>query len=206
MAESQKQSDIELPEDEKKASKKITKEGWKRTRQLLSYVGPYRLQFIISLVLLTVSSSVFLVFPWAATELIAIAEGTSTLGLNFNSIGLMLIGLFIFQAVVSFSRTLLITHVSEHAVADIRKDLYTKIITQPIYFFEQRRVGELSSRAAADATMLQDAISLTLAELIRQLIILVGGIAIIFLIAPGLTLIMLATFPVVIVVVMIFGR
>lgn len=206
MAETTKYSEPELKEDEKKASKKITKEGWKRTRQLFSYVRPYRVPFIGSLLLLTVSSSVFLFFPWAATELIAIANGRSHFGFTFNGIGALIFGLLVFQAVVSFSRTMLITYVSEKAVSDIRKDLYAKIITQPFFFFEERRVGELSSRAAADATLLQDALSLTLAELIRQIIILIGGLAFIFYIAPGLTLIMLATFPVVIIVVMIFGR
>jgi ABC-type multidrug transport system fused ATPase/permease subunit len=91
-------------------------------------------------------------------------------------------------------------------MSDIRKELYGKIISQPIYFFEQRRVGELSSRATADVQQLQDAISLTLAEFIRQIIILIGGSIMLFFTSVKLTLIMLGTFPVVIIIAMIFGR
>ncbi len=204
MAEAISKSANQEEENKSKGKKKLSKEGLKRSRQLLSYLYPYRSPFIISLILLTISSSVFLVFPWAAGELIAIAEGRSWF--SFGNIGLLIFSLLIVQAIVSYVRTLLITYVSEKAMADIRKDLYKKIITQPIFFFEQRRVGELSSRASADVTMLQDAVSITLAELIRQLIILVGGMAYILYIAPGLTLIMLGTFPVVIVIAMVFGR
>jgi ABC-type multidrug transport system fused ATPase/permease subunit len=193
-------------ENSEKSSKKINTEGLKRARQLLRYIYPYRWPFIGSLLLLTSSSSVFLVFPWASGELIAIANKRSEYGLDFQDIGLLLLGLLIFQGVTSYIRVLLITWVSEKSIADIRKDLYAKLICQPIHFFEQRRVGELASRATADVSLLQDAISITLAELIRQIIILIGGLTFIFLIAPGLTLIMLSTFPVVIVIAIIFGR
>lgn len=193
-------------DNSEKSSKKINTEGLKRARQLLRYIYPYRWPFIGSLLLLTSSSSVFLVFPWASGELIAIANKRSEYGLDFQDIGLLLLGLLIFQGVTSYIRVLLITWVSEKSIADIRKDLYAKLICQPIHFFEQRRVGELASRATADVSLLQDAISITLAELIRQIIILIGGLTFIFLIAPGLTLIMLSTFPVVIVIAIIFGR
>jgi ABC-type multidrug transport system fused ATPase/permease subunit len=193
-------------ENIEKPSKKINSEGLKRGKQLLRYLYPYRWPFIGSLILLTISSSVFLVFPWASGELIAIANNRSEFGLNFQGIGILLLCLLIFQGVTSYVRVLLITWVSEKSIADIRKDLYAKLISQPIFFFEQRRVGELASRATADVSLLQDAISLTLAELIRQIIILIGGLAFIFWIAPGLTLIMLSTFPVVIVIAIIFGR
>jgi ATP-binding cassette, subfamily B, bacterial len=189
-----------------KASKKISREGLRRSKQLLSYIYPYRWPFIGSLLLLILSSSVFLVFPWASGELIAIANNRSEFGLSFQSIGILLLVLLIFQGITSYVRVILITWVSEKSISDIRKDLYAKLLTQPIYFFEQRRVGELASRATADVSMLQDAISLTLAELIRQIIILIGGLAFIFWIAPGLTLIMLSTFPLVIVIAIIFGR
>ena len=191
---------------EKKASKKLNKDALRRSRQLLRYLRPYRWPFILSLILLTLSSSVFLVFPWASGELIAIANNRSSFGLTFQSIGLILLGLLVFQAVTSYVRTLLITSVAEKSIADIRKHLYRKLITQPIHFFEQRRVGELASRATADVQLLQDARSIVWAELIRQIIMLIGGLAFIFYIAPGLTLIMLSTFPIVIIIAIIFGR
>lgn len=191
-----------------KGRKKLKKDGLKRALKLLSYIKPYRLAFGISLILLMLGSSVFLVFPWAAGELLAIADPDreAAYGLTFNGIGWLLLILLLSQASVSYIRTLLITYVSEKSMADIRKDLYSQLIRQPIHFFEQRRVGELASRATTDVQQLQDAISITLAEFIRQIIILLGGLTFIAIIAPKLTLIMLGTFPVVIVIAMVFGR
>jgi ABC-type multidrug transport system fused ATPase/permease subunit len=201
-----KSNENSMEEIDNKTPKKISREGVSKARKLLTYLYPYRWPFTLSLILLGVSSSVFLVFPWASGELIAIANNRSSFGLSFNGIGLILIVLLIFQALTSYFRALLLTYVAEKSIADIRKDLYSKLITQPIHFFEQRRVGELSSRATADVQLLQDAISITLSELIRQLIILIGGLIFIFWIAPGLTLIMLGTFPVVIIIAIVFGR
>ncbi|EJF52248.1 ABC-type multidrug transport system, ATPase and permease component [Saprospira grandis DSM 2844] len=191
-----------------KGQKKLKKDGLKRAFKLLAYIKPYRTAFGLSLILLMLGSSVFLVFPWAAGELLAIADPDreAAYGLTFNSIGWLLLALLISQASFSYIRTLLITYVSEKSMADIRKDLYSQLVRQPIHFFEQRRVGELSSRATTDVQQLQDAISITLAEFIRQLIILIGGLSFIAVIAPKLTLIMLGTFPVVIIIAMVFGR
>ncbi|WBM73854.1 ABC transporter ATP-binding protein [Saprospira grandis] len=191
-----------------KGRKKLKKDGLKRAFKLLAYIKPYRFAFGLSLILLMLGSSVFLVFPWAAGELLAIADPDreAAYGLTFNSIGWLLLALLLSQASFSYIRTLLITYVSEKSMADIRKDLYSQLIRQPIHFFEQRRVGELSSRATTDVQQLQDAISITLAEFIRQLIILIGGLSFIAVIAPKLTLIMLGTFPVVIIIAMVFGR
>lgn len=191
-----------------KGQKKLKKDGLKRAFKLLAYIKPYRFAFGLSLILLMLGSSVFLVFPWAAGELLAIADPDreAAYGLTFNSIGWLLLVLLLSQASFSYIRTLLITYVSEKSMADIRKDLYSQLIRQPIHFFEQRRVGELSSRATTDVQQLQDAISITLAEFIRQLIILIGGLSFIAVIAPKLTLIMLGTFPLVIIIAMVFGR
>ena len=191
-----------------KGQKKLKKDGLKRAFKLLAYIKPYRTAFGLSLILLMLGSSVFLVFPWAAGELLAIADPDreAAYGLTFNGIGWLLLALLLSQASFSYIRTLLITYVSEKSMADIRKDLYSQLVRQPIHFFEQRRVGELSSRATTDVQQLQDAISITLAEFIRQLIILIGGLSFIAVIAPKLTLIMLGTFPVIIIIAMVFGR
>jgi ABC-type multidrug transport system fused ATPase/permease subunit len=91
-------------------------------------------------------------------------------------------------------------------MSDLRKDLYEKIITQPVVFFEEKRVGELTSRITADVEQLQSVFSITLAEFIRQLVILISGIIIIFIWMPKLSMIMLLTFPAIVVSAMIFGR
>jgi ABC-type multidrug transport system fused ATPase/permease subunit len=89
---------------------------------------------------------------------------------------------------------------------DLRKELYTKIITLPISFFEKSRVGELMSRITSDVTQLQDVLSITLAELFRQVFTLVGGVVLISMLSGKLTLFMLSTFPFLVVAAIVFGK
>ncbi|KAA3637843.1 MAG: ATP-binding cassette domain-containing protein, partial [Bacteroidetes bacterium] len=96
--------------------------------------------------------------------------------------------------------------VSEKSVANLRSDLYKKLISLEIPFFEERRVGELTSRISNDVTQIQGVMSITLAEFVRQVITLVGGIAIIVFTMPRLALTMLLTFPLVVIAAMFFGR
>jgi ABC-type multidrug transport system fused ATPase/permease subunit len=73
-------------------------------------------------------------------------------------------------------------------------------------FFDQRRTGELISRITADVSMLQDTFSVTLAELFRQIVTLIAGVIFLMVTTPKLTLFMLATFPVLVIIAMVFGR
>src|SRR5690606_3507272 len=76
----------------------------------------------------------------------------------------------------------------------------------PITFFNQKRVGELNSRISSDISLLQETFTTTLAEFIRQLVIIFGGIAILLYTSPKLTLFMLGVVPVVVIVAIFFGR
>lgn len=89
---------------------------------------------------------------------------------------------------------------------DIRQALYAKLVRLPMTFFDKRRTGELISRITADVSQLQDTFSTTLAELFRQVITLVAGVIFLFVNTPKLTLFMLGTFPVLVLIAMIFGR
>lgn len=184
----------------------VSKAAWQQARRLLSYLAPYKWSFIGGLFFLVVGSGVFMVFPAAAGELIDVATGQSKWGYTLQEMGLLLVGVLAIQALASYFRVLLFANVSEKGMADIRKDLYQQLLTQPMAFFDQNRVGELTSRSTADVQQLQDVISVTLAELIRQIIILVGGFAYLAWMAPQLLLVMAGTFPVVILVALVFGR
>lgn len=185
---------------------KFNKEEFKKGILIFSFLKPYRVQFTIGLVLLAISSSVFMIFPQASGELLDIATGKSKRGYTLNQVGLGLLVVLIVQSFISYGRVMLINYVSEYSMADIRKALYDKIITLPIPFFEKNRVGELTSRTTNDVQQLQDVLSLTLMEFIRQIIVLVLGLIILFTQMPKLALIMLATFPVIVVAAIFFGR
>jgi ABC-type multidrug transport system fused ATPase/permease subunit len=185
---------------------KISKDGWAKAKKLLVYLAPYRWSFIVGLFFLVIGSGVFMIFPAAAGELIDIAKGESKWGFTLKDVGVVLIAILVLQAFTSYFRVLLFANVSEKGMADIRKALYDKLITQSTSFFDQNRVGELTSRSTADVQQLQDVLSITLAELIRQVIILLVGFVYLAWMAPQLLLVMISTFPVVIIVAMVFGR
>jgi ATP-binding cassette, subfamily B, bacterial MsbA len=91
-------------------------------------------------------------------------------------------------------------------VADLRKALFGHLMTLSIRFFENRRIGEITSRLTSDIGTVQSAVSQAVAQLINQSIQLVGGVVVLFIISPRLTLVMLAVLPVVIVAAAVFGR
>ena len=178
----------------------------KEALRIFRFMRPYRWQFISGMVLLFLSSVVFMAFPFLAGEMADVATGEGTLGVSLDQIGLVLGGILVFQGVVSFFRIYLFAIVSEKGMADVRKELYRTLVSLPVHFFEKNRVGDLTSRITADVNHLQMVFSITLAEFVRQILILVVGIAILIVTTPKLSLLMLATFPLIVVGAMIFGR
>jgi ABC transporter fused permease/ATP-binding protein len=191
----------------KEERKKLNREGLKNLSGIFSYMWPYKVPFITGLVLLVISSSLFMVFPFVAGKLIDIASGKQEWFIqNIGTAALLLLGVLLFQSIVSFFRVFLFAIVTENAMANIRTDLYQRMMTLPMAFFDQNRAGELVSRISNDVSLLQNTFSVTLAELIRQTIILIAGIGLIFYTTPALSIFMLATFPVIVVLAFVFGK
>ena len=187
-------------------NKKLSWEAVRETTKVYRFIRPYRSYFIIGLLLLVVSSLTFMIFPGAAGEMANAANGNSRLPYTVSQYGLLFLIILIIQGAFSYLRTVCFAIVSEKGMADVRKALYNKLITQPIQFYEERRIGEITSRITADVEQLQGAFSITLAEFLRQLVILVSGIGILAWLAPKLSLIMLLSFPVIVLLAMFFGR
>ncbi|MEQ8583970.1 MAG: ABC transporter transmembrane domain-containing protein [Marinoscillum sp.] len=191
----------------KEERKKLNREGLKNLSGIFSYMWPYKVPFVTGLVLLVISSSLFMVFPFVAGKLIDIASGKQDWFIqNIGTAALLLLGVLLFQSIVSFFRVYLFAIVTENAMANIRTDLYQRMMTLPMAFFDQNRAGELVSRISNDVSLLQNTFSVTLAELIRQTIILIAGIGLIFYTTPALSIFMLATFPVIVVLAFVFGK
>src|SRR5687768_5379203 len=197
--------------DDKENKRPLTKENIKKGMRIFSYVMPYKVQFIIGLLFLVLSSSTFMVFPLLTGKLIDSATGKGEklmfgFPLAINILALGLFGVILLQGFFSFFRIYFFTQVSENAVADVRRSLFSKFMTLPIHFYETRRVGEITSRITSDVGQLQDTLSITLAELFRQVVTLVGGVVFIMYMSVKLSLFMLATFPFIIVMAMVFGK
>lgn len=213
--------------------KKVSKEGFNKALKVFRFTLPYKGTFAIGFIFLVLSQITSMSVPLLMGQMVgaivspknaaeaANASGmmggnigiqkfqnifSSSQNLTLNEVTLLFIVLLLLQAIFSFLRVYTFTQVSEKSMRDLRRELYTKIITLPITFFEKSRVGELMSRITSDVTQLQDVLSITLAELFRQVFTLVGGIILISLLSSKLTLFMLSTFPFLVVAAIIFGR
>ncbi|MFC2119397.1 ABC transporter ATP-binding protein, partial [Bacteroidota bacterium] len=173
--------------------------------KLYKYIKPFRAEFIIGMIFLVISSSASLVFPKLLGKLVN-SGSEGNLSENLNNIVLLLAIVLIIQSVFSYFRTVLFVNVTEKSLAALRQTTYNHLIKLPLKFFEKRRVGELNSRISSDITLLQDALTNTLAEFIRQSIIIIGGITLLVYTSLKLTIFMLAVLPVMMLLVVFFGQ
>lgn len=187
---------------------KISKENWREAMGLFSYVKPYRGNFILGLIVIGFSSITTLSFPYLLKRLIDSSQPDTILQVweKPANIALIMVLVLVFQMVFSFFRVYLFTKVGENALADLRLDVYQRIIRFPMQFFAERRVGELSSRISSDLSQIQDAVTFMLADIIRGILTLLIGIGLILFISVKLTLIMLSVVPLVVLLAVVFGR
>jgi ABC-type multidrug transport system fused ATPase/permease subunit len=191
---------------------RVDRESLRETLSLYRYVRPYRKRFFAGLATLFASASLGLAFPFLAGGLIdaALRPGATSLpglgAIDLNSIALLLAGAVLLQALCSFNSALAFNRVGQSALADLRRECYGRLISLPMVFFGQRRVGELTSRVSTDIAQIEGALIDALPQLCRQSVFLLGGITLISLTSGRLTLVMLGTLPVLIAAAVFFGR
>lgn len=197
---------IERPTDSLPKAK-VNKASLNKTKQLFAYIRPYKWYFLAGMLCLIFSSTTVMAFPKSIGLLVDASLGKASGMINKRSdVALLLFGIILLQSIFSFSRVWFFTQVNERALANIRRDLYNKMICLPIPYFEEKRVGELNSRITNDVAALQDTLSITLAEFFRQTATLIIGIALLFYRSVHLTLVMLASFPIIIILAIFFGK
>mgnify|MGYP001550388316 FL=1 len=187
---------------------KITRENFRQALVIFKYLRPYRWHFIAGLCFIALSSGTTLSYPYLLKKLIdsanALSKGLSAI--NPGTIALWMGGILLVQIIFSYLRVYLFTYTGEHALADLRRDVYQRLIQLPMEFSAQRRVGELSSRISADLSQIQDALTSMLAEILRGVLTLIIGIGLILYISPRLTLLMLSIIPTIVVIAVLFGK
>lgn len=185
--------------------KKITISGLRNAFKLYRFIKPFQKEYALGMFFLLGSSLASLAFPKLLGELVN-SGNKSVIGDQMSRIALTL-GIVLFvQATFSYFRVVLFVNVTEKSLALLRQETYNHLIKLPLKFFEKRRVGELNSRISSDVTLLQETLTDTLAEFIRQIIIIIGGITLLAITSIKLTMFMLAVLPVTMVLARIFGR
>ncbi len=203
------------PKNNKKEKVQLTKESYKKAKGFFRYIKPYRTTYAIGWFFLVLSTSIGLVFPVLLGQLLGASTGTTTsmsdavkaIDLtNLNTVAVALFILFGAQAVFSYFRVVLFTNVTENMLRDVRNDVFQRLIHLPIDYYNKNTVGDLTSRLSADITQLQETLRTTVAEFFRQIVMVVGGLFFMLFISWRLSLIMLATVPVIAIVAVFFGR
>jgi ATP-binding cassette subfamily B protein len=189
----------------------VTRAGLREATRLLGYLRPYRVRFAGALAALSLTSLCGLAFPYITGRLVngalaGQAGGPLPVYEDVNVIALALVGVLAVQAACAFAHALWMTEVGERSLADLRRDTYARLVRLPMAFHVRRRVGELAGRLAADLGQIQDALTGAFPQFLRQMALFTGGIVLIGLTSPLLTLVMLSVFPVLIAVAVVFGR
>ncbi|MEY3397572.1 MAG: hypothetical protein RL220_166, partial [Bacteroidota bacterium] len=206
-----------------KEKKRLSRESIRRAWGVFSYLKPWWFLYTIGMLLLVISGLLVIIITALLGLLISPGENVELPGgrmtamiaekfhfmESWGSAGMVLsvlIVLLIIQGIFSFFRIYIFSYVTENAMRDLRNDTFSTIIRMPMQFFNERRVGDLSSRISSDITTIQETLNMTLAEFIRQIIIIVVATSWLISYSKTLTLVMFLSLPVIILVMVWFGK
>ncbi|AZD84873.1 Efflux ABC transporter, permease/ATP-binding protein [Pseudomonas chlororaphis subsp. aureofaciens] len=169
------------------------------------FIAPYRWQALGALLALVVTASITLSMGQGIRLLVDQGFMTGSPDLLNQSIGLFLL-LVLGLAVGTFVRFYLVSWIGERCVADIRRQVFNHLIYLHPGFYENNRSSEIQSRLTADTTLLQSVIGSSLSLFLRNALMVIGGIVLLFVTNPKLTSIVVIALPLVLVPILIFGR
>ncbi|WP_240890282.1 ABC transporter transmembrane domain-containing protein [Pseudomonas sp. TMW22090] len=169
------------------------------------FLAPYRWPALGALLALIATAGITLSMGQGIRLLVDQGFMTQSPHLLNQSIGLFMLlvgGL----AVGTFARFYLVSWIGERVVADIRRQVFNHLVYLHPGFYEDNRSSEIQSRLTADTTLLQSVIGSSLSLFLRNLLMVIGGVILLFITNPKLTSIVVVALPLVIAPILIFGR
>jgi subfamily B ATP-binding cassette protein MsbA len=174
-------------------------------RRLFRYLRPHLVPFCIAIGGLLLGSGLALAVPLVVAGLVtSVIAGGDAAGLDRLLAGLVI--LFLAQSLGGFVQSYLLGVVGERMVAQLRSELFARLVTLSLDFHGRNRVGELVSRLSSDVTLIRTLLTQTTTALLSSLIGLIGAVVILFMLSPMLLAVALVLAPALIVVAVIFGR
>ncbi|MCQ6256864.1 ABC transporter transmembrane domain-containing protein [Pseudomonas sp. Q11] len=169
------------------------------------FIAPYRKQVAGALLALIVTAGITLSMGQGIRLLVDQGFMTRSPHLLNQSIGLFMV-LVVGLAIGTFSRFYLVSWIGERVVADIRRQVFNHLVYLHPGFYENNRSSEIQSRLTADTTLLQSVIGSSLSLFLRNALMVVGGIVLLFITNPKLTSIVVIALPLVLAPILLFGR
>ncbi len=169
------------------------------------FVRPYWRRLVMALLALVVTAGITLSMGQGIRLLVDQGFMTGSVHQLNQTLGLFLL-LVLALAAGTFSRFYLVSWIGERCVADIRRAVFDHLLELHPGFFEDNRSSEIQSRLTADTTLLQSVIGSSLSMFLRNALMVVGGVALLFITNPKLTSIVVVALPVVLAPILLFGR
>ena len=172
---------------------------------LLVFVAPYKKQAFVAAVALVFTAGVSLSIGQGVRLLVDDGFATGSPDM-LNHAVLVFMGMIVLLALGSFARSYIVAWLGERVVADIRKQVYERLVHLDPGFFEDQHTGDLQSRITTDTTLLQTVIGSSLSLALRNLLLMLGGFIWLFITNAKLTAIVIGAVPLVVMPILIFGR
>ena len=188
-----------------KQSNQTNPRGFRTLAALLPFLRPYKKQFVLAIFSLILAASATLAVPLSFRQII-------DLGFNANSdnqINQTFLILFIVACLVALGTSLrfyMVSWLGEKITTDIRAAVYSHVIKQSPEFFESTHSGEILSRLNTDTVLIQTLIGTSVSMAIRNILLLAGGLVMMFITSPKLSVLIFATLLLTIIPTMIMGR
>jgi ATP-binding cassette subfamily B protein len=168
-------------------------------------IAPYRKQAMGALVALIVTAAITLSMGQGIRLMVDQGFMTRSPALLNETIGLFMV-LVLALAIGTFARFYLVSWIGERVVADLRKQVFDHLVSLHPGFYENNRSSEIQSRLTADTTLLQSVIGSSLSMFLRNALMVIGGVILLFFTNPKLTSIVVIALPLVVAPILIFGR
>ncbi|GHF53070.1 subfamily B ATP-binding cassette protein MsbA [Deinococcus metalli] len=176
--------------------------------RLLAYARPYRPLFVLGVLATLLSSGLNLVFPKLFGGLVDasfLRLGSADTGPLDRTV-LLLLGVFALSACFGAAQSYLLARVGAGVVADLRRAVFSHLLTLSPRFFGEHKTGDLTSRLTADVGTVQGVTSTALAQLAAQAVTLVGALVLLVTTSARLSLLTLVIIPLVIGTAVTIGR
>ncbi len=181
------------------------RQNLRHLRGLVPYLRPYRAAIAGALAALTVSSGAVLVMGVGLRALVDEGFRGDDAALLDQAL-IALFGVIAILTAATYSRFFLVSWIGERVVADIRRDVFDHVLALSPGFFEVTRVGEVMSRLTTDTTVLQVVVGSSVSIALRNILLFLGGTAMLMVTSPRLTGFVFLVVPFVIAPIVIFGR
>ena len=169
------------------------------------YLRPYLRQVTIAAAALVVAAAAVLAIGQGLRFVIDRGFAASSAAELDRALALSA-GVIVVMALATYTRFYFVSWLGERVTADLRRDVFSRLLAQSPAFFEDTRTGEVIARLANDTTMLETVIGSSASMAARNGLLLVGGLAMLALTSVKLTLLVLAGVPLVVAPILLFGR